>query len=201
MSASDSNRVKVGVRVRPLLGMELENGADSVIKCPARRVQMTIPSKQNSFNFDWSFGPGVGHREVYEEVCKPLVKNLFEGFNATVFAYGQTGSGKTHTMGNAADATEGIIPYAIDDIFAEKKVCEERNMTVSIEMSFMEVYMEDCYDLLSHDRPKIELRETQKGETFPDGLIIRPVASAADVRYLASLGNNIFTIHYMCCLA
>ena len=85
-------------------------------------------------------------------------------------------------MGNAADATEGIIPYAIDDIFAEKKLCEAKNMTVSIDMSFMEVYMEDCYDLLSTERPKIELRETVKGETYPDGLIIRPVTSAEDVR-------------------
>ena len=90
------NRVKVGVRVRPLLDMELEAGADSVIKCTSKRVVMNVPSKKNTFDFDWSFGPRASHREVYDEVCKPLVKNIFEGFNATVFAYGQTGSGTTN---------------------------------------------------------------------------------------------------------
>lgn len=212
MSTSD-NRVKVGVRIRPLLGMEIEAGADSVIKCPPKRVVMSVPSKRNTFDFDWTFGECTEHREVYDEVCKPLVKSIYEGFNATVFAYGilliicstipftcpscannqptlacslacsgQTGSGKTHTMGNGADATEGIIPFAIDDIFAEKKACESKNMTVSLEMSFMEVYMEDCYDLLSADRTKIELRETTKGETYPEGLTIRPIVSVSDVK-------------------
>ena len=91
MSNAD-NRVKVGVRVRPLLGMELEAGADSVIKCNSNRVVMSVPSKKNTFDFDWSFGPQTGHRDVYEAVCKPLVKSIYEGFNATVFAYGQTGT-------------------------------------------------------------------------------------------------------------
>lgn len=87
------NRVKVGVRVRPLLGMEVEAGAESVIKCSCKRVTMSVPSKKNTFDFDWCFGPTTSHRDVYDQVCKPLVKNIFEGFNATVFAYGQTGSG------------------------------------------------------------------------------------------------------------
>lgn len=85
-------------------------------------------------------------------------------------------------MGNGADATEGVIPFAIDDMFAEKIACEAKGMSASLEMSFMEVYMEDCYDLLSSDRSKIDLRETSKGETYPEGLTIRTVASADAVR-------------------
>ena len=86
-------------------------------------------------------------------------------------------------MGNGVEATEGVIPFAIEDIFTEKALCEEKDKTVSLEMSFMEVYMEDCYDLLSRDRRKIDLRETTKGETYPESLTLRPISSADDVRY------------------
>ena len=34
----------------------------------------------------------------YEESCYPLVENVMEGYNGTIFAYGQTGCGKTFTM-------------------------------------------------------------------------------------------------------
>ena len=30
--------------------------------------------------------------------AKPVVEDLFRGYNGTIFVYGQTSSGKTHTM-------------------------------------------------------------------------------------------------------
>lgn len=36
--------------------------------------------------------------EIYDEVFRPLVDSVLNGFNGTVFAYGQTGAGKTYTM-------------------------------------------------------------------------------------------------------
>lgn len=32
------------------------------------------------------------------ETSFPIVQNVLEGYNGTIFAYGQTGTGKTHTM-------------------------------------------------------------------------------------------------------
>jgi Tfp pilus assembly pilus retraction ATPase PilT len=49
--------------------------------------------------------------EVYDESAFPLVENVIEGYNGTIFAYGQTGCGKTHTMvGLTSDDEKGIIP-------------------------------------------------------------------------------------------
>jgi hypothetical protein len=185
-------RVRVGVRVRPLLPHELEAGAESVIKADrSSRIIASIPAKKNAFDFDWAFGPFSDHREVYDSMCRPLVSSVYEGYNATVFAYGQTGSGKTHTMGNAADATEGIIPFAIADIFREKILLESKSYAVSLEMSFMEVYMEECYDLFNAERKKIELRESSKGETYPEGLTIRPVLTLDDVQTFLAEASQI----------
>lgn len=36
--------------------------------------------------------------DVYSYVVAPMITDVLEGYNCTVFAYGQTGTGKTHTM-------------------------------------------------------------------------------------------------------
>ncbi|GBN44025.1 hypothetical protein AVEN_202961-1, partial [Araneus ventricosus] len=36
--------------------------------------------------------------DIYDEVFRPLVDSVINGFNGTVIAYGQTGAGKTYTM-------------------------------------------------------------------------------------------------------
>lgn len=35
---------------------------------------------------------------MYNSVVYPLIKEVLDGYNCTVFAYGQTGTGKTFTM-------------------------------------------------------------------------------------------------------
>lgn len=63
------------------------------------------------------------------DVVAPLVLQVLEGYNATVFAYGQTGAGKTYTMAGEHDSsgdysweddpTAGIIPRALHHIFSK----------------------------------------------------------------------------------
>lgn len=36
--------------------------------------------------------------DVYKSVVSPLLEEVLQGYNCTVFAYGQTGTGKTFTM-------------------------------------------------------------------------------------------------------
>jgi hypothetical protein len=45
------------------------------------------------FNFDYVFDWNTAQAKVYEHTAKPMVKDIFGGFNTTIFAYGQTGSG------------------------------------------------------------------------------------------------------------
>jgi DNA replication protein DnaC len=101
---SEGNRVRVGVRIRPISSNEIDQGANVAVQSlKGKSVTASIPSKSNKFDFDWAFGPNSSQKEVYEQMCRPLIENIFEGFNATVFAYGQTGSGKTHTMGSVSE--------------------------------------------------------------------------------------------------
>lgn len=44
------------------------------------------------------FGPKSQQRSIYDQAISPIVNEVLDGFNCTVFAYGQTGTGKTYTM-------------------------------------------------------------------------------------------------------
>jgi kinesin family protein 11 len=72
------------------------------------------------------FGPDSQQERVYQQAISPIVTEVLEGFNCTIFAYGQTGTGKTYTMEggprNSVDGSNmskeaGIIPRAIRQIF------------------------------------------------------------------------------------
>lgn len=63
---------------------------------------------------------------MFQQAISPIVTEVLEGFNCTIFAYGQTGTGKTYTMEggprNSVDGSNmskeaGIIPRAIKQIF------------------------------------------------------------------------------------
>ena len=100
----------------------------------------------------------------------------------------------------------GIIPFAVQDFYKKKAALEAGGAVVSIEMSFLEIYNEKCYDLLStailmseKDKDKDKencarkemtddvrpclgsLRENAAGETVLDNLASWPVANQAEV--------------------
>ncbi len=57
---------------------------------------------------------------MFDHAAKPLVDEIFAGYNCTVFVYGQTGSGKSHTMmGQLGHGPEpmGVTPRMVDALF------------------------------------------------------------------------------------
>jgi hypothetical protein len=87
-----SNKIKVIVRVRPLVPSEIEYGAEKVVHTERdRRVRVSVPAKNNTFEFDGAYGQNISQESLYHETCRPLIDSFFTGYNATVFAYG-TGS-------------------------------------------------------------------------------------------------------------
>ena len=88
-----------------------------------------IPKKK--FSFDHVFGPTSSQADVYKVTVSPIVKEVLQGYNCTVFAYGQTGTGKTYTMeggsfqsltrggplGGVILESSGVIPRAVQEVF------------------------------------------------------------------------------------
>ena len=61
--------------------------------------ECVVPKLSSScFKIFKVFGPKSQQRSIYDQAISPIVNEVLEGFNCTVFAYGQTGTGKTYTM-------------------------------------------------------------------------------------------------------
>lgn len=100
-------------------------------------------------------------------------------------SFRQTGSGKTFTMGTVfeGDWTSpkvGIIPRALRDMFL--KINDLSNVTTTVTCSFVELYQENLYDLLSgksKDQSACEIREDSSKGIIINGLTELPVAGKA----------------------
>lgn len=46
---------------------------------------------------------------MYNTVVHPMIREVLQGYNCTVFAYGQTGTGKTYTMTGHQAAVGGSL--------------------------------------------------------------------------------------------
>ena len=100
------------------------------------------------------------------ETAYPIIENVLEGYNGTIFAYGQTGCGKTFTMagGNSED-TRGVIPRTFRQIMTI--TAGEKEKKHLIQCSYIEIYNEEIYDLFEKKtKTKLELIETPGKGTF-----------------------------------
>lgn len=96
---------------------------------------------------------------VYDAIAQDIVHSATsDGINGTILAYGQTGSGKTFTMiGDTKNYPyRGIAPRAISQVFHE--VQERYEVFYDICISYMEIYNDRIFDLLS-DGSKAEKQD------------------------------------------
>ena len=100
-------------------------------------------SQPKKFTFDGVYYMKDTTKQLYDDICFPLVSNVLEGYNGTVFAYGQTGSGKSYTMMGVADPPEnvGVIPRAFGDIFDH--IAVNTSIKFLVRASYLEIYNEE----------------------------------------------------------
>ncbi|CAI5721698.1 unnamed protein product [Peronospora effusa] len=183
--------VRVCCRVRP------QNAKELTMATAQRCVltdETTIEVKTNDgnpqkFTFDHVFGEHENQKTVFESVALPVVQDIMDGYNATIFAYGQTSSGKTYTMEGANidhPELQGIIPRTATEIFNNVMNADE-NMEFIVKVSYIEIYMERVRDLLDPYKSKVNLQvreDTQRG-IFVEGMTEMCVTS--DEELLAAM--------------
>ena len=102
-------------------------------------TQVNEPPKE--FTFDGAYNWESKQVDVYDGTCRPIVNQVLEGFNGTVFAYGQTGTGKTFSMeGVAGDPDlKGVIPRCFEHIFDEIGAIDEKEFCASATLTPLSV--------------------------------------------------------------
>lgn len=200
-----ASNIKVYIRVRP--SAKPANAFSSVEEEGIVKFDLdkhnAVGEVNNSkrsykFKFDGILGMKVSQEQVFDVVAKPVIEDVLSGINGTIFAYGQTGSGKTFTITGGADnyADRGLIPRTISYLFEAFKQRSESKFSLYI--SYLEIYNNDGYDLLSRedtaqkleDLPKIMLREDDDGNIHLRNLSVNTAQKMEDALNLLFLGDT-----------
>ena len=197
---------------RPMNAEEQSENERSVVNTrdALREVSITQTVKgdkqvDRTYSFDQVFGAHAAQEDIYDDAVRPVVEEVLEGFNCTIFAYGQTGTGKTHTMEGYHDwddassdsfadsmpSNAGVIPRAMSHIFAHLKA---KGVEHSVKCTFLELYNEEITDLLAVSdlvegtveaanakAPKHPLMEDGKGGVAVKGLEEVAVANPEEI--------------------
>ncbi|XP_053616636.1 kinesin-like protein Klp68D isoform X2 [Plodia interpunctella] len=184
--------VKVVVRCRPLSEREKKEGYDEVVKVWPERgaVQVYNPKGQDKlFTYDAAYDSTADTQTIYDEMVRPLVASVLDGFNGCVFAYGQTGTGKTHTMeGTSSD--EGIIPRTFHHMWAHIENTASPDVTHLVSCSYVELYLEDVRDLLSKECKKLTIRGQELNGFYIPEMTSVVCKSAAEMVRVMKAGNK-----------
>ena len=164
---SGNNNIRVFVRFRPLNDVEtelIENGVGSVCVdylnqtdegfCNTIQLRNPNGNVSHPYRADRVFQSDTEQHVLYDYFGKDIVKDVLSGYNGTIFAYGQSGSGKTYTMYGSNlydDNLKGVIPRIIQDIFDAVNNADD-NVIFQFKMSFLQIYKEVIYDLLTGEK-------------------------------------------------
>ncbi|EQC30700.1 hypothetical protein SDRG_11753 [Saprolegnia diclina VS20] len=185
-----AKRVDVHVRIRPLVGDEVDRGDEEllfetpapstlVVEAPKTdaddvdyvevlgfTVPKSKPKRRKTYRYFASIQRDKTNGEFFEAAVGPLVATALDGRTACVFAYGHTGSGKTHTILGYGNE-RGMYDLATVQLFGALDELNERNSeprdVLQVQVRFNEIYNGEVYDLLN-DSAKCFVREDAHGK-------------------------------------
>ena len=197
MSKSNSiGNIKVLCRFRPLNIQEKATSSLINILFEGNKSVSITPQSENlsplQFTFDNIFTPENTQEEVFAIAAKPIIEDVLQGFNGTIFAYGQTASGKTHTMTGHDifdPVTMGIIPRMISTVFDKIEFANE-NIEFAVKVSYSELYLEKINDLIDNDKKNLKIRQERSKGVYIAGLSEHYVSSDFDVFELLRIGTE-----------
>ncbi|KAI3832770.1 hypothetical protein MKW98_002316 [Papaver atlanticum] len=184
--------VRVIVRERPFLDSEKDSNSNPR-SCVSSEYLSTnevsvllkdlLTSRKECYKVDSFYGQQDENvSQIFSEEISPLLQWIFQGSNATVFAYGATGSGKTFTM-QGTDELPGLMTLSMSSVLS---LCEISGC--SAEISYYEVYMDRCYDLLEPKTKEISVLDDKDGKVQLRGLSTVPIRSMVEFHEVLSSG-------------
>ncbi|XP_059837131.1 kinesin-like protein KIF20A [Hypanus sabinus] len=169
---AEDQRLKVYLRIRPFLNVELANNESQgcVIIKDSETVVLAAPKHSSTlknsergigqavhkFTFSQIFGQETSQTEFFNNTVKDLVKQYLQGQNSLVFTYGVTNAGKTYTIqGTGKDG--GILPRSLAMLFDHIKGRQYESMDLKPHV---------CDDVLKLDSNQIRQEEAMKSAIF-----------------------------------
>ena len=179
MNEPIEERIQVAVRIRPTLHNEIASSKTLKLdENDPRAIQIGKNRTHFKAFYDQIFFQNTTQLQIFDFI-KPGLEQAKEGINVTIMAYGQTGSGKTYTMfgsdwtldeqsknyiekkmGIHYDKDNFIQSDFILEPFAESNgiiprtllyLTQDKPSDIKIMCSYIQIYNEKIYDLLSDE--------------------------------------------------
>ncbi|EDV94386.1 protein claret segregational [Drosophila grimshawi] len=189
--------IRVFCRVRPPLDYELSRLSctwtyydEATVELQSLDSQAKNKMGQQIFTFDQVFHPNSLQEDIFASVA-PLIQSALDGYNICIFAYGQTGSGKTYTMDGVPDNV-GVIPRTVDLLFESISTYRKTGWKYEIKATFLEIYNEVLYDLLSNEQKEMEIRMAKganKNDIYVSNITEETVTDPNNLRRLMDLAK------------
>lgn len=155
-------------------------------------MSVYVKTDSQKFTFDQVFEMKTSQEQVYTYAAKPVILQVVEGYNGTIFAYGQTSAGKTYTM-EGPDYSDkerrGIIPRMIDTLF-ETIYSANQNIEFTVQVSMLEIYNEKIRDLLDPTRLDLKVHESRDKGVYVGNASDYYVSSPDDIFNLLKIGST-----------
>lgn len=153
---------------------------------------ISLGANMENFTLDHVFDTESNQHDVYNLVGKPVIEDVLNGYNGTIFAYGQTGSGKTHTMMGKSifdDDQRGIIPRAASHIF-ETVNSDFGEIEYTLKCSMLEIYKETLRDLLQSHQINLRIKQCPRKGIYVQGLTEVCITNEKDMLEVLELGDQ-----------
>ncbi|XP_054713374.1 kinesin-like protein KIF3A [Uloborus diversus] len=199
VEAPEAENIKVVVRCRPMNDVEITAKYRNIVEVKSVEGSVILFNPNASefdppktFTFDNVFATDSTQLDVYNLAARPIIDNVLEGYNGTIFAYGQTGTGKTFTMEGNRDVPEqkGIIPNSFAHIFGHIAKAEGDKRFL-VRATYLEIYNEEVRDLLGKDQSvRLEVKERPDIGVYVKNLTGVVVKNADDLDRIMTLGSK-----------
>ncbi|KRX03056.1 P-loop containing nucleoside triphosphate hydrolase [Pseudocohnilembus persalinus] len=202
-------KINVIIRVRGLNDREKNENSENIVSISEDQKKIYIKEKEYQYNY--IADSTISQQNIFDHMGQPIINNVFQGINSSVFAYGQTGSGKTYTMfGKKDQKNKGLIPRIFDSLFKQIEQQSERlnnsgihnnqvenkenmqNFQGNLKLSYFEIYNEQIFDLLNEKdkRTQLNIRENCQNGVYIEGITKNPIFTAKDAIKNINIGTK-----------
>lgn len=182
---------------RPHDGKEKNNHSAISIRASSKQeliVHSNVASNANELRFEFNqiFDEDAKQCEIYNAVSAPIIQNVIQGYNCTLYSYGASGTGQNYTMiGRDAISSSvttlptvlpntpmndvldaGIIPRTLNNLFDSLKTSA---ISYTVRVSYLEIFNDELIDLLqcydtSTTGSTLKIFENVKNQVIINGL-------------------------------
>ena len=127
-----NDNVKIFVRAKPLIGSE---DSDDVLQIPGimkptedpdctllMRHPDTTRIVEDKFSFDRVFSGDCTQENIFDEVAKPLIRKVLEGYNGCIFSYGK------NTTKHIVPIIDHHLPQQVKRGLVKRSRCLEKTL-------------------------------------------------------------------------